>query len=590
MVYVAISAIPMVAAAGLGVDIARGYLAEARLQSAIDSAAIAMGSADGTDVEITTLGRTFFYANFPSDFWAEPTELNITITRVDESDPTSRPEGFSISAKAQVSTLFFGILTPWVDGVRDVSGHYDVMDIGASSTALTEVKGLEIVMVLDVTGSMYNSYSSGERRIEAMRDAALSMVDILFGDVAEPELLRVAVVPYNTAVNIGTDQHEYVENDGLDIYGAQLPSAFDPSPNPFNQTTWYGCVQARKNDKDLSDVYQAASNTGTGPWEAYRWPIEPDRRWTSSDGGYSYAYNYCETRANNSTGDYYRYEDPLVDFEASDSDSWQIYVGETLVTVPGGSRRYYDRDTDGPNKGCPGPLLPLTNNRSDVWNYLQEVTVVDGNGTLTATGLNWGWRVLSPDPPFTEGRPYDDIDWEKAIIVLTDGAQVISSQHGSCDNATYVTNPTADQPPVDVPWVFNPSDRELDGPDDTDRNMGGIALDEGPDYRWTAYGYVHPLDSAPLGTGNITNILETRLGETCDAIKLVEDPINGGPAIKIFAITFGDSISSGDSISTMMANCTTDPLNNYFHAPDTATLEAAFEEIARQLTSLRLTD
>jgi len=51
-----------------------------------------------------------------------------------------------------------------------------------------------------------------------------------------------------------------------------------------------------------------------------------------------------------------------------------------------------------------------------------------------------------------------------------------------------------------------------------------------------------------------------------------------------------DDISDGDSISTMMRNCTTDTLNNYFHAPDTATLEAAFEEIARQLTSLRLTD
>ena len=64
----------------------------------------------------------------------------------------------------------------------------------------------------------------------------------------------------------------------------------------------------------------------------------------------------------------------------------------------------------------------------------------------------------------------------------------------------------------------------------------------------------------------------------------------GGPAIQIFAVTFGDDISEGDSISTMMANCTTDPLNNYYHAPDTATLEAAFEEIARQLTSLRLID
>ena len=85
-------------------------------------------------------------------------------------------------------------------------------------------------------------------------------------------------------------------------------------------------------------------------------------------------------------------------------------------------------------------------------------------------------------------------------------------------------------------------------------------------------------------------ILENRLGEVCTAIKDVEDPINGGPAIQIFAVTFGDNISPGDSVSEMMRDCTTDRNQNYHHAPDTETLEAAFEEIARQLTSLRLTD
>ncbi len=580
LVYVGIAAIPMVTVAGLGVDISRAYLAEARLQSAIDAAAIAMGSADGTDEEIITLGRTYFYANFPADFWAEPADLNISVERVDPGDPTSRPESFAITASARVDTLFFRLL-PYGQGAASAAGQYDYVDVAASSTALTEVKGLEVVMVLDVTGSMYSNYSSGERRIEAMRDAALGMVDILFGDNYEPELLRVGIVPYNTVVNIGTEMHSFVDNTGLDSMG-------DPTtPNPFNQTQWAGCVQARKNDNDLTDAYDATATDGTGRWPAYRWPIEPDR-----DGSSGYTYDSrCETIAHNTTGDYRYYEDPLTSFEEDDPDSWMVYnSADPPVLVPSTeTRRYYDRDSDGPNKGCPGALLPLTNSKADVWNYLQEVTVVDGNGTITAAGMTWGWRVISPDPPFDQGRDYDDIDWEKAIIVLTDGRQVLSSQNGNCDNADKVTNPIANQPPLWVPWEFDPANYNMDG---EVLGEGGTSSGrrEGPDYRWSAYGYAHPNDAMPLGSGNIQTLLEDRFGEVCDAIKAVPDPINGGSAIQIFSITFGDDITAGDSVSTMMADCTTDPLNNYFHAPNTAQLEAAFEEIARQLTSLRLTD
>ena len=580
LVYVGIAAIPMVTVAGLGVDVARAYLAEARLQSAIDAAAIAMGSADGTDEEIITLGRTYFYANFPADFWAEPSNLNISVTRVDPGDPTSRPESFAITASARVDTLFFRLL-PYGQGGASAAGQYDYVDVAASSTALTEVKGLEVVMVLDVTGSMYSNYSSGERRIEAMRDAALGMVDILFGDNYEPELLRVGIVPYNTVVNIGTDMHGFVDDTGLDSMGNPT------TPNPFNATQWAGCVQARRDDNDLTDAYNATATDGTGPWPAYRWPIEPDR-----DGSTGYVYNSrCETIAHNTTGDYRYYEDPLTDFEEDDPDSWMVYnSANPPVLVPSTeTRRYYDRDSDGPNKGCPGALLPLTNSKADVWNYLQDVTVVDGNGTITAAGMTWGWRVISPDPPFDEGREYDDIDWEKAIIVLTDGRQVLSPQNSSCDNADKVTNPIANQPPLWVPWEFDPADYNMDG---EVLGEGGTSSGrrEGPDYRWSAYGYAHPNDAMPLGSGNIQTLLEDRFGEVCDAIKAVPDPINGGSAIQIFSITFGDDITAGDSVSTMMADCTTDPLNNYFHAPNTAQLEAAFEEIARQLTSLRLTD
>ena len=579
MVYVGIAAIPMVAVAGMGVDIARGYLAEARLQAAIDAAAIAMSSADGTNAEIETLGRTYFYANFPSDFWATPTDLQITVSRLDPSDPTSRPERFDVSARAQIDTLFFRLLPFASGGSASATTHYDNINVQAASTALTEVKGLEVVLVLDVTGSMYSNYSGGERRIEAMRDAALKMVDILFGSQYEPELLKVAIVPYNTVVNIGRDMHSYVDATGLDSSGNVT------SPNPFGQTEWYGCVQARKNDNDLTDAYNPGATDGTGRWYAYRWPIESDR-----DGSSGYAYDSrCANMADNDTGDYRNYEDPLEYYEQSDWDSWQIYDNSNppqLVNSPD-NYRLYDRYTVGPNKGCPGALLPLTNDRADVWNYLQDLTVVDGNGTITATGLTWGWRVISPGLPFDEAREYNESDWEKAIIVLTDGRQELVGQNTRCDNSDKVTAPGGGQTPVWNHWRFDPDDYNMDG-----LRLGQGAANsqqrEGPDYRFSAYGYVHPNDSAPLGTGNIRTVLENRLGAVCDAIKAVPDPVDGGSAIQIFSITFGDDITPGDSVSTMMQNCTTDPLQNYYHAPSGTQLEAAFEEIARQLTSVRL--
>jgi hypothetical protein len=46
-----------------------------------------------------------------------------------------------------------------------------------------------------------------------------------------------------------------------------------------------------------------------------------------------------------------------------------------------------------------------------------------GGGTNQAEGLAWGWRVLSPSAPFTEGRPYNDPSdpVRKVIVLMTDG-------------------------------------------------------------------------------------------------------------------------------------------------------------------------
>ena len=47
--------------------------------------------------------------------------------------------------------------------------------------------------------------------------------------------------------------------------------------------------------------------------------------------------------------------------------------------------------------------------------------MVSAGNTHINVGLVWGWRTLSPTAPFTEGVAYDNQDYNKAIVLMTDG-------------------------------------------------------------------------------------------------------------------------------------------------------------------------
>ncbi|MEM9494521.1 MAG: pilus assembly protein TadG-related protein [Pseudomonadota bacterium] len=77
---------------------------------------------------------------------------------------------------------------------------------------------------------------------------------------------------------------------------------------------------------------------------------------------------------------------------------------------------------------CPAPVLPLTDDQSDVDDAI-DAMAADG-WTYIATGLAWGHRVVSPGAPFTEGltdAALDDVNGVKAIILMTDGANTRAS-------------------------------------------------------------------------------------------------------------------------------------------------------------------
>jgi Flp pilus assembly protein TadG len=74
----------------------------------------------------------------------------------------------------------------------------------------------------------------------------------------------------------------------------------------------------------------------------------------------------------------------------------------------------------GPNYNCTtDPVVPLTVTKSTVKTAIGNMAA-DGTTNITA-GLMWGWRLLSPTAPFTEGRAYSVTDNQKILVLMTDG-------------------------------------------------------------------------------------------------------------------------------------------------------------------------
>ena len=81
---------------------------------------------------------------------------------------------------------------------------------------------------------------------------------------------------------------------------------------------------------------------------------------------------------------------------------------------------------NGPNRGCPKPIVPLTNadGKAAIKTAIDGMIAYWHAGTYIPAGLVWGWHVLTSGEPYTQGLDADDEEFEdtvKAMVLLTDG-------------------------------------------------------------------------------------------------------------------------------------------------------------------------
>ena len=113
-----------------------------------------------------------------------------------------------------------------------------------------------------------------------------------------------------------------------------------------------------------------------------------------------------------------------------------------------------------PDVSCPGPIVPLTKNKTTIINAINAMTA--SAGTFIGPGLAWGQRVISDRTPFTEGLSESAIAAQagvKAIILLTDGANTKSPSFPYHDlevesEANLITEHTCDEIKADSIRIY----------------------------------------------------------------------------------------------------------------------------------------
>ena len=385
----AFSLVALTGFVGIAIDTGRMQMVQSKLQFSLDAAGLAAGSTVST-ASINSEMTKYLAANFNGYMGATVIGSSVTANTANTV--------FTLSATATLPTTFMGTV-----GIKTIT-------ITANSQVSRAVTGIELVLVLDNTGSMSQSAGGSVTKIQALQTAATALVNSLFSAGNGNGKLWVGIVPFSDAVNIGTSHTTWLGN-----VNATLNSG------------WNGCVDARQNGYDVTDEPPSQGSPSTlFNMRSYTQCVTTYNRCKS--GVCVAASPTCST----SGGHTCTLISPTCTTVAS------CTVSSTTTCTPTGLYTFATllasgTSTYGQPPACSQQVTPLTNNSTTLLNAISTLSA-NGN-TVISQGMQWGWNMLSPrwqgqwgGTMNANGLPlaYNTPGMAKAIVLLTDGENTIS--------------------------------------------------------------------------------------------------------------------------------------------------------------------
>jgi Flp pilus assembly protein TadG len=517
----ALSLLPMAAASGVAIDYSRVSGSRAALQAALDAGVLASSTESNgrSEAQLRATVDQFLAANKRNGTYKD---LTFTVGATDDWTVVA-------NASACVDLVFYSAL-----------GRAGTQCFTVTSESKRGKSHLEVVLVLDNTGSM----ATASDRIGNLRAASRQLVSILRNSALGDRTVKVGLVPFVTTVNIkgqGFSPAWMDVNAQNPLHGVNFdPPAGSPAGtkvNHFNlfasmRLDWKGCVEARPAPFNLNDTPPSVGNPSTLFVPAFA-PDEPGN--AAAGGNSSSAYNNTYlgddgTTASQRTIGKYTVAMSTAVPPAPIRAVPIVEVATKLNTTAERSAGDFENRTNGPNRACPTPIVPLTNDFDLLNTNIDAMRHWNGSGTNVSEGLMWGWRVLSPDAPYTEGRPFNDPTVQKVVVLLTDGENVVYGASGTANKSDY-----------------------------------------------GSYGFLASGRFGAQDQNTAARNVDGWVQQTCTNLK------NQG--VMIYTITLEAGTTANRAL---YGPCASRP-DMYYDSPPASQLQSIFQNIARQLVTLRLT-
>ena len=397
MVSLALPALILIV--GGGVDYANLLQRKTQLQNAVDSALLAthlhyQQDQSRSDAELKAYFDKHLKASLPS-------KLRAALSITNEQIQVDRKNGIMRAwVNAESRTNFMRLAA--INKVK-LSTFAEVQ----ASPSYTEV-----ALVLDTTGSMRGS------KIAELKSAAKTFLNTIYTKLkgSKAENFKVAVVPFSMYVNVGTQYRNApwisVPKDRK-VYGRKYTwwQCWERRCKYYGYVRrrhcwWIGSPDGNRRKK----ICKITRDRICRRWEVKRlWPCKlhtwrPSAtiRWKGCVGSRPYPLNIKDEQYGTRVpGVMERPRNP-----SYPEDSWNGWYWSEW-------------------NNCPTSLIPLTPLKTGKRKLITKINSLRAGGwTYIPSGLLWGWRVLSPQAPFSEGASWTEVkkkNVRKIIVLMTDG-------------------------------------------------------------------------------------------------------------------------------------------------------------------------
>jgi Flp pilus assembly protein TadG len=224
----ALGLVPVIGFVGAAVDYSRANAARTAMQASLDATGLMLSrdAATMTPDEVSAKAVAFFTAQFN-----RPETANVQVTATLNS-PQAGSFTLHVAATGNVPTTFTRLLGK------------DKIELSSSADVKWGIKKLEVALALDNTGSMAKN-----SKLTELKTAAHNLLTTLQAAAKQPGDVKVAIIPFDTGVNIGT--------------GYKDEFWVDYTVKSIQKAQWTGCVMDRDQSNDVLDTAPVSGNVHT---------------------------------------------------------------------------------------------------------------------------------------------------------------------------------------------------------------------------------------------------------------------------------------------------------------------------------------